>query len=400
MRECFHRTVTSGSRWNSNRANVTPADQTTGLWSSNNADTNLIQADSEESNDPMNRSALYTLSATSCLALTIAACGSPSSQGSDTASSSFTFAGFGGALQEAQKEAWFAPFTQESGITVNEGSTPDVAALKTQIDSGNVQWDVVQESQYQADIGCGTLYEEIPDVDRSQIAPEYITNDCGVPVVKFSFVLAYNATKFPSAPTSLGDFVNTTTFPGTRAASEQAQEGALEAALLGDGVPADQLYPLDYERGIRKLESAKGDITFRSTFAEIQDGLANGNFDMAVLPNARALKASEINPDIKVVWQDAVTLFDNAVMVKGAPNAEAAKTFLAYVSQAQTQAALAERLPYGVLTSGPAPELSPEMEAYFPDAPDHAQELLYQDQQWWGENRDAVVTAWTSFISG
>lgn len=342
---------------------------------------------------------LLSVGAASCLVLSVAACGS-SSEGGDSDSSSLTFAGFGGALQEAQKTAWFEPFTEETGITVNEGSTPDVAALKTQIDSGNVQWDVVEDSQSQADIGCGTLYEAIPDVDRSQIDPQYITNDCGVPIVKFSIVLAYNATKFPTPPTSVGDFVNTAEFPGTRAASDLVQDGSLEAALLGDGVSAEGLYPLDYERAIDTLRSVGGDIAFKSTFAEIQDGLANGNFDMALLPNARALKASEINPDIQVVWLDAITLFDNAVMVKGAPNAQAAQSFLAYLAKPETQARLAETVPYGVLTSGPAPQLTAEFEPFFPDSPSHADQLLYQDQTWWTENRDAVTTAWTTFISG
>lgn len=348
----------------------------------------------------MNLRLIGSIGTASCLVVaTLTACGSSPSGGNESASDSFTFAGFGGALQEAEQQAWFTPFTQESGIAVHVATTPSVAALQTQIESGNVQWDVIEDSQYQADIGCGTLYQEIPDVDRSQIAPQFISNDCGVPIIKHSFVLAYNAAKYPVPPKTVGDIVNTTEFPGPRAVSDLAPDGTLEAALLGDGVPSDELYPLDFERAIAKLQSVK-DISYKKTFAEIQDGIANGNFDMALLPNGRALKASEINPDIKVVWGDAITHYDNALLVKNAPNAKAAEKFLSYIATPKAQAALAAILPYGLLTTGPAPQLSKELEPFFPDAPSQAPLLVYQDQKWWTENYDAAVAAWTNAISG
>jgi putative spermidine/putrescine transport system substrate-binding protein len=274
------------------------------------------------------------------------------------------------------------------------------AALKTQIDSGNVQWDVVEDAQFQADSGCGTLYEKIPDIDRSQIDPKYVTNECGVPIVKFSFVLAYNSKKYKTAPTSIGDFTNTKDFPGKRGLSDSAVNGGIEAALLGSGVPADKLYPLDYQKAIEQLGAIKGDLVFFKTFAEMQDALASGNIDMALIPNGRAYNASVNNPDVKVVWANALTLFDNALLVKGAPNAEAAKAFLGYVAQADTQIALSTIFPYGVLTSGGVPAMPAALQPFFPDDPANASQLLYQDQKWWAENQDAVSQAWTTFISG
>jgi len=346
------------------------------------------------------------------LALTTAACGSssnssPSSSDSAGGASStsltgqtFTFAGFGGALQANQDKAWFTPFSRENGVKVVQTDNTGTAALQTQIQSGNIQWDVVEEAQFQADTGCGTLYDKIPDVDRSQIDPKYLTNDCGVPIVKFSFVLAYNSKKYSTPPTSIGDIMNTKAFPGKRGMSDAAVNGPIEAAQLGSGVAADKLYPLDYQKAITQLGTIKSDIVFFKTFAEEQDALASGNIDMALIPNGRAYNASVTNPDIKVAWGSALTLFDNALLVKGAPNATAAKAFLNYVAKPDTQIALSTIFPYGVLTKGGTPTMPGALQPFFPDDPANASQLLYQDQKWWSQNQDAVNQAWTAFISG
>lgn len=318
----------------------------------------------------------------------------------DLAGQSLTFAGFGGALQENQTKAWFDPFTAATGATINQTDNTGMAALQTQIDAGNVQWDVVEDAQFAADSECGKLFEKIPDVDRSQIDPKFITNECGVPIIKFSFILGYNKDKYPTPPTSIGDFVNVKDFPGKRAASSAAVNGPIEAALLGSGVPADQLYPLDVDKAISVLDGVKGDIVFKETFAEIQDGLAAGEFDMALLPNGRAYNASVANPSIAATWGDALTLWDNALIPVGAPNKEAATAFLNYIAKADTQKALSEIFPYGVLTAGEPPVLSDALMPFFPDNPANLESLLFQDQKWWAENNDAVSQKWTAFLSG
>jgi putative spermidine/putrescine transport system substrate-binding protein len=318
----------------------------------------------------------------------------------DLTGQSFTFAGFGGALQENQTKAWFDPFSQATGATVNQTDNTGLAALQTQADAGSIQWDVVEEAQFGIDTNCGTLFEKIPDVDRSQIDPNFITNDCGVPVVKFSFVLGYNKDKYPTPPDSIGDFINVDEFPGKRAGSDFVQNGVLEAAILGTGVAPEALYPLDVDAGIAALTSIKDDLVFKASFAEIQDALASGEVDMALLPNGRAFNANAANPSINVTWGDALTLWDNLAIPTGSPNQEAAKAFLNYAATSDVQVALAQAFPYGVLTAGEPPVLSDTMMPFFPDNPENLEQLAYQDQTWWGDNFDAVSQQWTAFLSG
>ena len=51
---------------------------------------------------------------------------------------------WGGAFQDAQREAYFKPFQELSGITVVESEGPDLSKIKAMVDTGNVEQDVVQ----------------------------------------------------------------------------------------------------------------------------------------------------------------------------------------------------------------------------------------------------------------
>src|SRR5690606_24760756 len=50
---------------------------------------------------------------------------------------------WGGSYTDAQVEAFFAPFTEATGIEVITTGTPSAAKLKVMHESGNVEWDIV-----------------------------------------------------------------------------------------------------------------------------------------------------------------------------------------------------------------------------------------------------------------
>ena len=54
-----------------------------------------------------------------------------------------TFVSFGGAYQEAQRKAWLEPYTQLTGVQFQEDEASSNATIKTQVESGQVTWDVV-----------------------------------------------------------------------------------------------------------------------------------------------------------------------------------------------------------------------------------------------------------------
>ena len=314
----------------------------------------------------------------------------------DLKGKTFIFGGFGGDLQKNQDLAWLKPFITATGVKIDQTDSPDVAALKTQEDAKNVALDVIEIEASTVDANCGTMFEKVK-IDRSQLNPKLDTNQCGVPVVKFSYVLAYDATKYPTAPTSVAAFFDTKTFPGTRAIRKGSNVGIVEVALLADGVQPSAMYPVDLNRAIAKIATIKDLIEVKDSFAVIQDGLANGEFDMALLPNGRAFNASKANPNIKAVFAGAVTTYDDLVIPTGAKNTEAATAFLQYTALNKTQAALSEKFPYGMGTVGEAPKIDDKARAFFPDS--YADQLLLQDSAWWGKNDAAVNDRMTALFA-
>lgn len=314
----------------------------------------------------------------------------------DLKGKTFVFAGFGGDLQKNQDVAWIQPFAAATGAKIDQTDSPDLAALKAQQDAKNVLIDVLQIESSTVDAACGTAFMEVK-IDRSQLNKALDTNKCGIPVVKFSYVLAYNSKKFKEIPTSVADFFDVKRFPGTRAARGGPNVGLIESALMADGVDAAKIYPVDLDRALKKIMAVKASIEIKDTFAVIQDGLANGEFDMALVPNGRAFNASKANPDIKVAFKGAVTLYDNLVIPTGAKNVDAATAFLQYTALNSTQMLLTERFPYGMGTVGDAPKLDNKAKAFFPDT--YAKDLLVQDTKWWGANDAKVNDKLTSLFA-
>jgi putative spermidine/putrescine transport system substrate-binding protein len=331
------------------------------------------------------RKTIATLGLTTALALSLGATGASAQ---DLTGQTMVFGGFGGDLQANQDIAWLQPFAAATGVTINQTDSPDMATLATQQEAGNVLLDVIQIESSTVDANCGTVFMEV-QIDRAELNTALDTNSCGVPVIKFSYVLAYNAATYPDGPTSVADFFDTEQFPGIRAIRAGSNVGIIETALQADGVAPADMYPVDLDKAVAKIETIKDSIEVKESFAVIQDGLANGEFDMALVPNGRAFNAWKTNPDIKVVFVGAVTLYDNLAIPTGAKNPEAATAFLQYVALHSTQTALTELFPYGMGTVGDAPNLDDQAKGFFPDS--YADQLLMQDAGWWGAN-DAAVT--------
>lgn len=79
----------------------------------------------------------------------VAACGgagttaSADSPSAATGGGNLVVASLGGSYQEAQSKAFMQPFAQQAGVKVTETAAEGVAKLKAMVESGNVEWDIV-----------------------------------------------------------------------------------------------------------------------------------------------------------------------------------------------------------------------------------------------------------------
>lgn len=56
-------------------------------------------------------------------------------------------AAYGGTGQDAERKAYFQPFEAMSGVKVHDFPGADLNKVKAMVDTGNIEWDVVQLSQ-------------------------------------------------------------------------------------------------------------------------------------------------------------------------------------------------------------------------------------------------------------
>ncbi|NHU45555.1 ABC transporter substrate-binding protein [Rhodococcus koreensis] len=328
----------------------------------------------------------------------LTACGA-----SPGAENAMTFVSWGGDGQALQEQYWTDPFAEQNGITVVQDSPTDYAKLQAMVQSGNVSWDVVQVATDVAVAKCGELLEPIDRtvVDMSQIDPDLIFSDCGLPVLQQSFVMVYNEDLFGNnPPTSIADFFDTAKYPGKRGMWDYAVPGQLELALMADGVAPENLYPLDYERAMAKLATLRNDVSWYGTTAQSTEQLNSGGVAMALVYSGRAHTAAKDGAPYAPVWNTAMRATDQLTIPKGAPNKEAAQKFLSYIATPAPQEQLAEAVPYAPTVEGSSVELDELGRKFSATESGHLDDTHIVDMKWWSENNDRVDQAWLTWQAG
>ena len=338
--------------------------------------------------------------------LALASCGGDddtSGEGGDTASikgTEMTFASWGGEYQAAQKKTMAEPFSDEFGVDILQDGPTDYAKIETQVRAGQVNWDVVDVDPWFGIAECGTLLEPIDTsiVDTSKM-PEEFVSECGVPSMHYSIAQYYDTDKFAAdPPQDWADFFDPEKYPGKRAVWNDAQSGLIEAALLADGVPPDELFPLDLDRAFAKMDEIKDDLVYWDEGAQSQQMMESQEVEFVQAWLGRGYSAIENGAPYEPVWNQAFDVYDSFVVPKGTENTDAAMKFIAYATGPEAQASLDETLPYAPINSDAKPNVTKQLASFLPTNPKIADQTVVIDQQWWAENRDEAEQRWTEWV--
>lgn len=317
----------------------------------------------------------------------------------DLSGETLTFVAFGGDQQDAQTEAWLDPFEELTGVTFEQDSSYDNARISAQVESGNVIWDVNQNLSYFVNQQCGTLYEELENVDLSNIQEDLVSNDCGVPVLQLAVVIMYDEEAYPDEqPETWADFFDLERFPGTRSMLNYSTYN-LEATLLADGVAPEDLYPLDVDRALDKLETIRDEIVWAESPAQLMENIVTGEADMIVSFSARGYTAAQTMDSLRAVWNQALFDWDNLAILKGSENKEAAEAFLSYIAQPEPQSRIAEIFPYGMTTVDADPELDELASEWFVNNPEYQSGRVNIDKAFWAENDVEINEQWADWVT-
>lgn len=336
------------------------------------------------------------------------------SVGQIQAADPITVVSWGGSYGKAQDAALFTDASKNTGIEIIRESGASMSKTCLQVESNSVSWDlVVTGSGGSASAAAKGCLEKIDYsvVDVSNFIPGTYTDYC-VGTDVFATVMAWNTDKFgqpgsSSAPKTWADFWNVKKFPGSRAYRANSVDGALEPALMADGVPADKVYEVlstkaGKKRAIDKIRELKPHIAvFWGSGAQQAQLMKDGEVDMITGWNGRFDNAKKDGAKVGYTFNQALYDFDCMAMPKGAPNKATAMKFLAEISKAEYQANLPFHITYGP-TNKKAYEIttaSKELVESLPSHPKNVPMMLPVNLEWYGKHRTEALEMYMEMMS-
>ena len=325
-----------------------------------------------------------------------------------------TVVSWGGSYGDAQDAALFNDASKNSGIDINRESGASMSKVCLQVESDSVSWDlVVSGSGGAASAAAKGCLEKIDYsvVDVSRFYPNLYTDYC-VGSDVFATVMSWNTDKYgepgsPGAPSSWADFWDVEKFPGTRAYRANNVDGALEPALMADGVPADKVYEVlstraGIERAINKIRELKPHIAvFWASGAQQAQLMKDTEVDMTTGWNGRFDNAKKDGAKVGYTFNQALLDYDCFAMPKGAPNKDVAMQFLAEISKAEYQANLPFHITYGP-TNQDAYEVTTapkELLEALPSHPKNVPLMLPISLDWYASHRTEALELYLELMS-
>lgn len=322
--------------------------------------------------------------------------------GSDPEPVTFTYTSWGGAWQEAQTVAWIDPYMEANPhVTIVQDEPTDYAQLQAMVESGRVTWDLVNVEN---DFGL-TRNEELLEPIDCDIVPcdelqpdSLITTGYRVPLILWSIVVAYRTDAWDGAePAGWEDFFDVEAFPGMRTVRRSGMgSGILEGALLADGVAPEDLYPLDVERALEKIETIEDHIIWWEVGQQCAQLLADNEVVMGVCYNGRVYDIQQEGAPVAIQWNGSLTQADYAVIPKGTENIDAAMDFLAYITSAEHNADVSEYISYAPPNVNAIENVFPDMQEHLPTS--YLDVTVFRDDVWLDENYDDVETRFLEWL--
>jgi putative spermidine/putrescine transport system substrate-binding protein len=308
---------------------------------------------------------------------------------------------WGGTYQKALRKHYFDPFEKETGIKVIDTSAPEVAKIKAQVDSRNVEWDVIDAGTrwYSVLVNQGLVQAlDLKKVKTADLIPEAVQSH-GIGFNLVGHTLAYNTKQFPAEhPNGWADFWNVKKFPGPRSLGADVTF-VLEFALLADGVLADRLYPIDVERAFRKLAELKAHVKvwWRHGDQPIEL-LSRGEVAMSSAWNGRVQIAQDKGLPIALTWNQGCYSPGYFYILKDAPHPEEAYRFINFAIQPKPQADMAIEIPYGPTNRKALDLLTIAQQKRLPSYPENLRAMWLLNGEWLGKHYNEINDRWQKFM--
>ncbi len=300
----------------------------------------------------------------------------------------------GGQWADAVDECVHKPLLEQYGIKAIHESPAGLAKMQAMIESGNITATAfdLPTDELQRAVALGLLQK----IDWEKIDPypmfEEAKHEYGAGVAYYSTIMAWR--DGVKEPKDWFDFFNTESFPGKRALPDYPGF-VLPFAALGDGVPVNELFPLDLDRAFKTLERVKDDTIWWQAGSQPPQLLQDNEAQYAISWSGRVVGKEGVKTSFNQGMLD-ISWFG---IPKGADPAEveAAWIWLKLQTDAKIQACVAQYISY----TGPSPDLDPLLPQdklhEYPTTAANKKVQWLADSEWWYENADEIERRWQEF---
>ncbi len=308
-------------------------------------------------------------------------------------------AAYGGVINDYLTQDFGIPFTARTGIKVNFGSNASMALAKLQVAAGAPsQWDITEltGSEYVEAINQNLILPfDYSIIDASKLVPGYKESH-GVKFSSYMFVMAWDRKKIPDeqAPKTWAEFWDTRKYPGKRSIDANLTDGsAMEVALLADGVPVENLYPLDVARALKSFEKLGRDniIWYNANQEPIQQ-LTSGAVPLATVFHGRVLLANKGGAQLGFTpaYSSVSGNYLAVIRTTGQPK-EAFQLINFILTDAQAGANYMQHTNYAVPDAASFALLPQSVQDILPTSPAMRDKVFFKNDAWWAANLGPTI---------
>ncbi|MEC1747814.1 ABC transporter substrate-binding protein [Schinkia azotoformans] len=300
---------------------------------------------------------------------------------------------WGGTSSKAAQKAVYEPFEKKYGVNVVVVSPTDTGKLLAMVESGNVEWDIVNhDTDVALRLESQGLLEPLDYsiIKKDDVYPHLVT-DYTIGLQLYFTNIAYNTELFSGDhPKTWAEFWDTKKYPGSRSLYKNPM-GTLESALLADGVKKEELYPLDVDRALKSLDKIKGDIkTWWDAGAQPPQLLATKEAAVAAAWNGRVSTAKAEGSKVENEFGEALMMSTSWIIPKGAPNKDLAQEFIAFAMEAEQQAAYSNLIDYAPTNMKALDLLSEEVKERLGQTEEKLSNQVVIDVKYWADHFEEI----------
>ncbi len=295
--------------------------------------------------------------------------------------------------------AFFDAFATATGARVRheDFGREGISSLIDQVEREAPVWDVLLiPTEDVLPIAQGGYLEAIDYnvVETSALYSE-LTMQHGVGARLYSTVIVYPS-QSEDVPGGWADFWDLRRAGGTRAL-RRSPVGTLEFALLADGVPVAELYPLDTARAFSSLEELREVTLFYEDSKQPVELVRTGQVGLASAWSVRTALPDVVSL-VRPQWNGGMISADSWVLPRGGPNTDVAMSFVNFATSAVPTANFSRLQNFGPVNKDAFALLRPDIARGLPNHPDNLPVQFFENWGYWAEAREDLTEQFEDWL--